>query len=117
MNNESSENIRMLSCAFTHLDGVHPYNLYPPSLRRPLDACCQDPVYRIDNGVYRCGFATTRAAYDQAAEAVSAALDQANTMLRRQRYVCGTRLTMADIHLFVTLVRWDEVYVLYFKTN
>ena len=71
----------------------------------------------INDGVYRCGFAKTQAAYDEAIVALYAALDRAENVLSTSRYLVGSTLTEADIRLFMTLVRFDEVYVVYFKCN
>jgi putative glutathione S-transferase len=68
-------------------------------------------------GVYRAGFAQSQAAYDQAVGDVYDALDKAEDILSKQRYLTGSRFTLADIRLFVTLLRFDEVYVVYFKVG
>jgi glutathionyl-hydroquinone reductase len=67
--------------------------------------------------VYRCGFAKTQAAYDQAITELTEAFDRVDDILRKSRYIAGDQFTEADIRLFVTLVRFDEVYTVYFKTN
>lgn len=71
----------------------------------------------INNGVYRCGFATSQKAYDQAITDLTDAFDRVDHVLQRQRYIAGHVMTEADIRLFVTLLRFDEVYTVYFKTN
>lgn len=71
----------------------------------------------INNGVYRCGFATTQQAYDTAFGELCASLDRAEEILSKQRFIAGSRFTEADLRLFVTLIRFDEVYAVYFKTN
>jgi putative glutathione S-transferase len=71
----------------------------------------------FNNGVYRCGFATSQPAYDKAIEELTESFDKIDEILQRQRYIAGNQLTEADIRLFVTLVRFDEVYAVYFKTN
>lgn len=45
------------------------------------------------------------------------AFDRVESILSGQRYIAGNRLTLSDVRLFVTLLRFDEVYVVYFKTN
>lgn len=116
VNNESAEIIRMLNSAFDRLtDAGHDY--YPEDLRREIDAI-NDFVYdNINNGVYRCGFATEQAAYEEAFEQLFSALDEIEVRLSRRRYLLGERITEADWRLFTTLVRFDAVYYSHFKCN
>ena len=67
--------------------------------------------------MYRCGFATSQKAYEEAFAELYAALERVESILSKQRYIAGAQLTEADIRLFVTLIRYDEVYAVYFKTN
>ncbi|WP_406872408.1 glutathione S-transferase family protein [Aminobacter sp. P9b] len=116
VSNESSEIIRMLNSAFDEW-GDASLDFYPEALRREIDAM-NDLVYpSINNGVYRAGFATTQAAYEEAFGELFAALDTLEDRLSRQRYLVGNTLTEADWRLFTTLVRFDPVYVGHFKTN
>jgi glutathionyl-hydroquinone reductase len=116
VNNESSEIIRMLNAAFDAFTDAHA-DYYPAALRGQIDRV-NDLVYStINNGVYRSGFATTQAAYEEAARGVFATLDQLEEVLSRQRYLVGARLTEADWRLFPTLVRFDAVYFSHFKCN
>lgn len=116
VSNESSEIIRMLNSAFDEW-GDASLDFYPEALRGEIDAV-NDLVYpSINNGVYRAGFATTQAAYEEAFNELFAALDTLEDRLSRQRYLVGNRLTEADWRLFTTLVRFDPVYVGHFKTN
>ncbi|CAN1810230.1 Glutathionyl-hydroquinone reductase YqjG [Linum perenne] len=71
----------------------------------------------INSGVYRCGFARNQSSYDQAVKELYKSLDKCEVILSKQRYICGDALTEADIRLFVTLIRFDEVYAVYFKCN
>jgi glutathionyl-hydroquinone reductase len=92
-------------------------DLYPEDLRAEIDEV-NDVVFRdVNNGVYRCGFATSQAAYDRAYDALFARLDRLEARLSGQRYLVGDRLTEADIRLFTTLVRFDAVYHGHFKAN
>ena len=70
-----------------------------------------------NNGVYRCGFATTQEAYEEAFGQLFAALDQVDERLASQRYLVGDQISEADWRLFTTLVRFDPVYVGHFKCN
>eukprot|EP00270_Netrium_digitus_P002974 TRINITY_DN13373_c0_g1_i1.p1 TRINITY_DN13373_c0_g1~~TRINITY_DN13373_c0_g1_i1.p1 ORF type:complete len:324 (+),score=74.52 TRINITY_DN13373_c0_g1_i1:182-1153(+) len=117
VNNESSEIIRMLNFEYNHLAKNPSLDLYPEKLRPSIDEV-NDWVYNnINNGVYKCGFSSTQAAYDQAVASLFESLDRAEEILSRQRYIAGSVLTEADIRLFVTLIRFDEVYTVHFKCN
>ena len=116
VNNESSELIRMLNSAFDDR-GATPGDYYPEPLRGDIDAV-NDRVYdTLNNGVYKCGFATTQAAYDEAVEPLFDTLAWLEAMLEGRRYLLGDTLTEADWRLFTTLIRFDPVYVLHFKCN
>lgn len=116
VSNESSEIIRMLNSAFDEW-GDASVDLYPAVLRAEIDAVNELVYPSINNGVYRVGFATTQAAYEEAFGELFAALDTLEDRLSRQRYLVGNTLTEADWRLFTTLVRFDPVYVGHFKTN
>ena len=116
VNNESSEIIRMLNSAFDAFTNVRS-DYYPQPLRGPIDRI-NDLVYsNINNGVYRAGFATTQAAYEQAFRNLFDALDEIEQTLSQQRYLVGSAITEADWRLFPTLVRFDAVYYAHFKCN
>ncbi len=116
VNNESSEIIRMLNSAFNAFTDVRT-DYYPLELRGEIDRI-NDLVYEtVNNGVYRSGFSTTQGAYEEAARAVFATLDQLEARLSRQRYLVGRQVTEADWRLFTTLVRFDAVYYSHFKCN
>ena len=116
VNNESSEIIRILNSAFNGLTGNED-DYYPESLREEIDSI-NDFVYpNINNGVYKSGFATTQEAYEEAVQALFAALDKIEQRLTNQRYLVGSTLTEADWRLFTTLIRFDPVYVGHFKCN
>jgi glutathionyl-hydroquinone reductase len=92
-------------------------DLYPESLRAEIDAL-NDVVYTtVNNGVYRCGFAASQQAYDAAVAALFATLDDLEQRLAGRRYLFGGQITEADVRLWVTLARFDSVYVTHFKTN
>lgn len=71
----------------------------------------------VNNGVYKSGFATTQAAYEEAVNELFDALDELEVRLKDQRYLVGHTITEADWRLFTTLVRFDGVYVGHFKCN
>ena len=116
VNNESAEIIRMFNSAFTGLCRDE-YDFYPADLSKQIDEINAFVYENINNGVYRCGFATTQEAYEEAYRSLFAALDQLEERLSRQRYLVGDRLSEADWRLFTTLVRFDAVYVGHFKCN
>jgi putative glutathione S-transferase len=116
VNNESAEIIRMLNGAFDAW-GDADLDFYPEALRAEVDAV-NERVYRcVNNGVYKAGFATRQAAYNEAVTALFECLDWLELRLSRQRYLVGERLTEADWRLFTTLLRFDPVYVGHFKCN
>ncbi|GGN98485.1 glutathione S-transferase family protein [Haloarcula pellucida] len=116
VNNESEEILRMLDTAF---DGVaaSDVDLYPDGYQDEVDRIIDDIYDPINNGVYRAGFANTQDAYDDAVEELFDALDHWDSVLEDQRYLAGDRLTEADICMFTTLVRFDEVYHTHFQCN
>jgi putative glutathione S-transferase len=116
VSNESSEIIRMFNGAFDHL-GAKPGDFCPKALREEIDQI-NERVYRtVNNGVYRCGFATSQEAYEEAFAELFETLDWLEERLSGQRYLCGERLTEADWRLFTTLLRFDSVYYSHFKAN
>jgi len=116
VNNESSEIIRMLNSAFNDLTEAK-FDYYPEVLRKQIDAINQ-PIYNnINNGVYRCGFATTQRAYEKAFDRLFNELDNVEERLSTQRYLLKEQITEADWRLFTTLIRFDAVYVGHFKCN
>jgi putative glutathione S-transferase len=116
VSNESAEIIRMFNSEFDAL-GDASLDLHPEPLRAQIDEI-NDYVYpRINNGVYRCGFATTQSAYEEAFLELFEGLDALDERLATQRYLLGDRITEADWRLFTTLVRFDPVYVGHFKCN
>jgi glutathionyl-hydroquinone reductase len=114
--NESREVMRMLDVAFDALATKGP-TLAPAELVPAIDETL-DAIYQpINNGVYRAGFATRQDAYEKAVTELFAALDHWEGVLGRQRFLCGERLTEADVALFTTLLRFDLVYHGHFKCN
>ena len=119
VNNESREIIHMFDDAFTEVAdrSKSGSTLAPPELRERIEATL-DAIYEpINNGVYRTGFATTQEAYETACRQLFAALDRCEETLGAQRYLCGDSLTLADVALFTTLLRFDLVYHAHFKCN
>jgi len=116
VSNESSEIIRMLNSAF---DGVAaaPGDFYPAAHRDEIDRVNTRVYDTVNNGVYKAGFATSQAAYEEAVGPLFDSLDWLEERLSGRRWLVGDTMTEADIRLFTTLVRFDPVYVGHFKCN
>ncbi|KAI0415429.1 glutathione S-transferase [Xylaria grammica] len=121
VNNESSEILRMFGSAFDALlaPAHAAVDLYPEALRPQIDDAGAWTYDLINNGVYKSGFATTQDAYDRNVTALFGALDRAEEQLRKSGgpYFFGEALTETDVRLFVTIIRFDPVYVQHFKCN
>lgn len=116
VSNESSEIIRQFNSAFNHLTGDQ-QDFYPADIAQDIDFI-NDKIYNaVNNGVYKCGFATTQDAYEQAFTELFSVLDELNARLAKQDYLIANQLTEADWRLFTTLIRFDAVYYGHFKTN
>ena len=116
VNNESSEILRMLNAEFDAIANAS-VDLYPEALRAEIDEVNAFVYPNVNNGVYRCGFATTQAAYEEAFAQLFSALDELDARLGERRTLVGDCITEADWRLFTTLVRFDAVYVGHFKCN
>ncbi|NJK40800.1 MAG: glutathione S-transferase family protein [Acaryochloridaceae cyanobacterium SU_2_1] len=117
VNNESAEIIVMLNDQFNDVAQQPDLDLYPAALRPSIDHW-NDKIYTaVNNGVYRCGFAQTQIAYQEACTELFAVLDEIDTALANRRYLCGDQVTLADLRLFPTLFRFDLVYYGLFKCN
>lgn len=116
VSNESSEIIRMLNTAFDGV-GAAPGDYYPEALRPEIDALNTRIYNTVNNGVYKAGFSTTQAAYEEAVVPLFESLDWLEGILSTSRYLTGDTLTEADWRLFTTLLRFDPVYVGHFKCN
>ncbi len=118
VNNESSEIVRMLNAAFDDAGAERPeLDLYPEPLRAEIDAINQPVFEHVNNGVYKCGFAASQAAYEEAFDALFKTLDGLEARLGQRRYLVGDEPTEADWRLFPTLVRFDAAYYGNFKCN
>lgn len=116
VSNESPEIIRMFNSAFDDV-GANPGDFYPVALRSKIDAVNYRIYDTVNNGVYKCGFATTQEAYEEALTPLFDSLDWLEGILAKNRYLTGDTITEADWRLFTTLVRFDPVYVGHFKCN
>ena len=116
VSNESAEIIRMFNSAFDGLTGST-LDFYPEALREEIDAVNETVYDKVNNGVYKCGFATEQAPYEEAFDALFETLNGLEERLSRQRYLAGAQITEADWRLFTTLARFDAVYHGHFKCN
>ena len=116
VSNESSEIIRMFNSAFDGLVGAG-IDYWPQDIRDNIETVNARIYDTLNNGVYKCGFATTQAAYDAAVGPLFDTLDWLEDRLSHNRYLMGDRITEADWRLFTTLIRFDAVYHGHFKCN
>ncbi len=117
VNNESSEIIRMFDHTLDAYAQRPDLDFYPQPLRARIDAVNEWVYPKLNNGVYRSGFANTQQAYERAVNDVFSALEDLEAILTESRWLAGNRFTEADIRAFTTLVRFDVVYHTHFKCN
>jgi glutathionyl-hydroquinone reductase len=116
VNNSEDDIVRMFNSVFSQLAGSD-LDFYPSALRADIDAMNEFIYPRINNGVYRAGFATTQSAYNTAVRRLFSALDRLESHLATHSYMVGDQITEADWKLFTTLIRFDPVYHGHFKCN
>lgn len=116
VNNESADIIRQFNRAFNTLTG-DTQDFYPPTLRDEIDAVNTQVYQGVNNGVYRCGFATRQEAYEEAYQQLFTTLDALEQRLTKHRFLAGDQISEADWRLFTTLIRFDAVYHGHFKCN
>ncbi len=117
VSNESSEIIRMLTTEFDAWSSAPELDLYPEPLRQEIDAVNARIYDTVNNGVYKCGFAKSQQAYEEAFHALFDSLDWLEQRLTDTTWLVGDRMTEADWRLFPTLIRFDAVYHTHFKCN
>ncbi len=117
VNNESRQIIRMFNTEFNACAAHPSLDFYPEPLREQIERTI-DMIYQpINNGVYRAGFAKSQSAYTEAVLELFQALDQWESVLGKQPYLCGDTITLADWCMFTTLFRFDLAYHGLFKCN
>lgn len=116
VNNESSQIIRILYQAFNQIVD-NKTDFYPPDQQDCINRWNKRIYHAVNNGVYRCGFAQSQQAYDEAAGQLFDCLDSIDKHLEHHDYLCGNSLTEADIRLIPTLLRFDTVYAIHFKCS
>jgi putative glutathione S-transferase len=116
VNNESAEIAIMLNREFDAW-GDSSVDLYPQGLVPEIDVLNERMYHKLNNGVYRAGFSSDQAAYEDAFDDVFTMLDELEERLARRRFLFGDSMTLADVRLFTTAVRFDAVYYSHFKCN
>ncbi|KAI4341779.1 hypothetical protein MLD38_026463 [Melastoma candidum] len=113
--NESYDIITLFNSGMNSVAKNPGLDLCPPELKPRIEEWNRVIYPNINNGVYRCGFAQSQEAYDLAVNGLFTTLDMIDDHLSRSRYLCGDKLTLADVCLFTTLIRFDIVYNVLFK--
>ncbi|EGO03856.1 hypothetical protein SERLA73DRAFT_130409 [Serpula lacrymans var. lacrymans S7.3] len=119
VNNESSEIIRVFNTAFNDIIPADKaaIDIYPEAHRAEIDSINEWVYDTVNNGVYKSGFAQSQEAYEKAVVPLFNSLDRLEKILTGKDYLVGNTLTEADVRLFVTIIRFDPVYVGHFKCN
>ncbi|KAA8550713.1 hypothetical protein F0562_002397 [Nyssa sinensis] len=113
--NESYDIIELFNSGLNELACNSELDLSPPSLKKQIEEWNRVIYPKVNNGVYRCGFAQSQEAYDTAVNELFITLDMLNDHLGSCRYLCREMMTLADVCLFTTLIRFDLVYNVLFK--
>jgi putative glutathione S-transferase len=117
INNESAEIIKILNSEFNQFAARPQLDLYPMTGRAAIDRWNSQIYPKINNGVYRCGFAQSQSAYDAAVTELFEMLDTIEKHLENHTFLWGEQITLADVRLFPTLIRFDLVYSSLFKCS
>jgi len=106
-----------LICAILNRRQASTVDLAPPAMAAAVAALCETITRDVNDAVYRSGFATSQAAYDEAQRALWLALEALERRLASSRFLLGDAITMADVYLFPTIARFDAVYVTLFRCS
>jgi putative glutathione S-transferase len=117
VNNDSADILRIFNSSFNQFATNKELDLYPEHLRKQIDEINELVFPNVNLGVYKCGFAKNQLDYDDAFNNLFLNLNKLEEILSKSRYLCGDQLTEADIKLWTTLLRFDEIYYVYFKCN
>mmetsp|Transcript_32301 Transcript_32301/g.50358 ORF Transcript_32301/g.50358 Transcript_32301/m.50358 type:complete len:185 (-) Transcript_32301:75-629(-) len=109
--------VKMFNKEFQEFAKFPDLDIWPAHLEKEIEEVLSWIYPGINDGVYRCGLCKSQEAYNKAIVNLYGALDRAEEHLSKQRWLCGNQFTIADLRLFMTLYRFDEVYVVYFKCN
>lgn len=116
VNNSEDDICRMFNDAFAGL-AAKSVDLFPKDIETDHGKMAAFIYDKINNGVYKAGFATSQASYETACRELFSALDTLEVRLAKSRYLFGKQIVEADWRLFCTLVRFDPVYFGHFKCN
>jgi putative glutathione S-transferase len=116
VNNSEDDICRMLNDAFAAFGKMDP-DLFPGNIAKEQAGLSEFIYDKVNNGVYKAGFATTQASYEEACRELFRALDTLELRLASRRYLFGDHIVESDWRLFCTLVRFDAVYYGHFKCN
>ena len=114
ISNESREILKILnSSTFNSTNSTSTSNLIKDCDEQLLDLINED----INNGVYKCGFARNQNAYIKASKKLFSALTTIEKMLQENGgpWLLGNEISIADIYLFPTIIRWEFIYSKLFK--
>ena len=117
VSNNDDDIMRMFETEFEDVAGAHDLDFYPVAHHAEIDALNGTIYETVNNGVYRAGFATEQSAYEHAVRGIFATLEELEVRLADRRYLFGRAPVETDWRLFVTLIRFDAVYVGHFKCN
>jgi len=117
VNNESAEIMRIFNRSFNEIAKYPEVDLYPETYRAQIDEMTEWIQEEILLGVYKVGYAKTQQEYEEAFNILFEALEKVENILKTNRFLCGKVFTEIDIKLFVTLIRFDEAYYVYYKCN
>lgn len=117
VSNNTFDIIRMMNSEFNSLCKAPELDLYPKNNRNAIDAVNEWIYPNLNNGVFRCGSSKTQEEYDQAIDDLTESFDRVGFILQRNRFLAGSSFSEADLRLFVTMLRFDEIYYISFKTN
>jgi putative glutathione S-transferase len=117
VSNNDDHIMRMLETQFDGVAGSNDIDFYPAQHAAEIDALNDEIYNAVNNGVYKAGFATDQHVYAEAANGVFDELDKLEARLAKTRYLFGSTPVETDWRLFVTLIRFDAVYVGHFKCN
>lgn len=116
VSNHSGEILTDLATQFMHLARA-PQDIYPEELRPKIDALNEELEAELNFGVYLAGLATSESEHADRVRRIFDFLERLEARLRSNRFLFGERLTIGDIRLFVTLVRFDAAYLPVFRVD
>lgn len=115
VNNQSAEIIRQFDRVFTSDDSEA---LYPEEAHGEIDDLSGFLDDVLIAPIYRAGFATDQTTYQANHDSVFLALDALEERLAAAGpYILGNRITLADVHAFPHLARFDAAYHSLYRLN